>query len=252
MTTSELPGVYQIRNTINGKVYIGSATRRIAGRWIEHRKHLKKGIHHSRHLQRAWDTHGQDAFVFEVIENCAAEDCICIEQKHIDSKAAAKKGTGYNIAPFAGNCRGVQHTIETRKKLSAARTGAKATPEARRNMAAAAVGKPKSAQAIEKTANAHRGVPKSEAQRQKISLALKGRKLTVEHAKKSAESRRGKPLSLSHKQKLSTSGKARPPRSEEWSKKIAAANTGKKQSPEVIAKRVAAFRLAIERRRCVR
>ena len=58
---------YLIMNTINGKVYIGQSTR-YSRRWTEHKKHLRKNTHPNKHLQRDYDEHGKDAFVFEVIE----------------------------------------------------------------------------------------------------------------------------------------------------------------------------------------
>lgn len=60
-------GIYQIRNTVNGKVYVGSAIK-ILKRWREHKTSLRKGVHHSKHLQKAWVKYGEECFVFEVIE----------------------------------------------------------------------------------------------------------------------------------------------------------------------------------------
>ncbi len=37
-------GIYQIRNSQNGKLYIGSAVN-VRNRWVEHRKLLRKGAH---------------------------------------------------------------------------------------------------------------------------------------------------------------------------------------------------------------
>tara|TARA_Y100000296_G_C5051910_1_gene195276 strand:- start:44 stop:655 length:612 start_codon:yes stop_codon:yes gene_type:complete len=58
---------YLIMNTINGKVYIGQSTQ-YSRRWADHRIRLRKNKHENKHLQRDYDEHGKDAFVFEVIE----------------------------------------------------------------------------------------------------------------------------------------------------------------------------------------
>ena len=49
-------GIYQIRNKINGKIYIGSSADKkgILQRWKQHVKDLKNNIHHNKHLQTAW------------------------------------------------------------------------------------------------------------------------------------------------------------------------------------------------------
>lgn len=46
-------GIYQIRNTANGKRYVGSAVK-FAQRWRQHAHLLRKRKHHSRILQNAW------------------------------------------------------------------------------------------------------------------------------------------------------------------------------------------------------
>lgn len=67
MSAQILCGIYRIRNTLNEKVYVGSAVD-IRKRWQGHKSHLDEGVHHCRYLQRAWLKHGEIAFVFEFIE----------------------------------------------------------------------------------------------------------------------------------------------------------------------------------------
>jgi len=56
--------VYEIRNTITNRVYIGS-TARFAVRFTEHKRMLDDGDHHSRKLQHSYDKHG--AIALEVV-----------------------------------------------------------------------------------------------------------------------------------------------------------------------------------------
>ena len=44
--------IYYIRSAATGRTYVGSTTRGIKQRWSEHLHYLRKGTHHSRHLQR--------------------------------------------------------------------------------------------------------------------------------------------------------------------------------------------------------
>jgi len=76
-------GVYQIQCVVSGKRYIGSS-KRIAKRWYEHRRALRAGVHTSPRLQRAWHKHGEQNFVFSVLEECLALDLLVREQFHID------------------------------------------------------------------------------------------------------------------------------------------------------------------------
>ncbi|BBI33748.1 GIY-YIG nuclease family protein [Cohnella abietis] len=59
-------GVYQIRNTVNGKIFLNSTfnLKSINGRVIT----LKLGTDNNRELQKDWNELGEQAFVFEVLE----------------------------------------------------------------------------------------------------------------------------------------------------------------------------------------
>ena len=110
-------GIYQIRNTTNDKCYVGSAVD-LHARWLKHRRELRKNIHHSAKLQRAWDKYGEDKFSFEVLVTCTKSTLIFYEQQFIDQMPSQ-----YNMAPIAGNCTGRKHSAATRAKMSAANIG---------------------------------------------------------------------------------------------------------------------------------
>lgn len=94
-------GIYIIRNTKNGKVYIGQS-RRIANREYCHFHSLEKGRHHNKHLQRSYDTYGADAFTFEVLEYCDTEKLDEREKYWIKQYDAVNKDHGYNNE-YGGN-----------------------------------------------------------------------------------------------------------------------------------------------------
>ena len=62
-------GIYQIRNLLNGKIYIGQSMD-IEKRWSTHRAELKHNYHHNIHLQSAWNKYGEESFEFSIIEEC--------------------------------------------------------------------------------------------------------------------------------------------------------------------------------------
>jgi group I intron endonuclease len=123
------PGVYVIRNTVNGKVYVGSAIR-IDARWRLHLKNLREGNHHSRHLQISWNKHGEEAFEFEVIEFVPdKKDTLSREQHWMDVLGVGNPDKSYNLAPRAGSQLGIKRRPESVEKLRAALTGKKRSAE---------------------------------------------------------------------------------------------------------------------------
>jgi group I intron endonuclease len=60
-----IPGIYTITHVASGKVYVGQSDR-IRRRWMSHRGNLKKSNHRNFLLQRAWNAHGPEAFVFAI------------------------------------------------------------------------------------------------------------------------------------------------------------------------------------------
>lgn len=110
-------GIYQIRNIVNGKCYIGSAVD-LKKRWLGHLNDLCHRRHHSRHLQNAFDKYGEEIFVFEVLEEVEPENLLMHEQFYLDTQ-----NSEYNIAPTAGSPLGILRSVETRGKMSMAKTG---------------------------------------------------------------------------------------------------------------------------------
>lgn len=60
--------VYQIRNLVNGKLYVGSTVRHTYVRKYEHFGSLRKNKHRNAHLQNAFNKYGEEFFLFEIIE----------------------------------------------------------------------------------------------------------------------------------------------------------------------------------------
>lgn len=60
-------GVYRIRNTVNGRAYVG-VSRDVRARMNRHRMELKMGAERVAPLLQDWIEHGEAAFVFEVVD----------------------------------------------------------------------------------------------------------------------------------------------------------------------------------------
>lgn len=66
-------GVFQIRNTVNDKVFVDSSTN-IPGKINRHSFALKMGKHASKSLQTDWNEFGEAAFEFETLEPVEPRD----------------------------------------------------------------------------------------------------------------------------------------------------------------------------------
>ena len=107
-------GIYKIKNIGDEKVYIGHSLN-IEYRWRKHVEALKAKRHENIHLQRAWDKHGKDNFIFEKIEVCRENELKDREQYWMDYYKCYNHDKGYNICPTA------DQTIlaeETKHKMS--------------------------------------------------------------------------------------------------------------------------------------
>jgi len=90
-----VPGVYLIRNTRNGKVYVGQSQIGLYQRCYGHLAKLQGGGD-NRHLQADWDKCEAD-FVFEVLVTCEPEECSMYETHCIAQYHSYHRKFGYNI-----------------------------------------------------------------------------------------------------------------------------------------------------------
>lgn len=93
-------GVYQIKNKLNNKVYIGSS-KGIECRFYEHRKKLRKNNHDNAYLQNSWNKYGENNFEFKIILECKEEELIQKEQIIINELKSFERENGYNICEVA-------------------------------------------------------------------------------------------------------------------------------------------------------
>jgi len=113
---SRASGIYVIRNTVNGKVYVGSS-HYMHDRWKAHIACLKTGKHHSRKLQNSWNKHGAESFEFLVVLLCEQKDLMMYEQQVMDFYDAYRKG--YNGVPLARSRQGSKHHKDVLQRMKA-------------------------------------------------------------------------------------------------------------------------------------
>lgn len=117
-------GIYKIVNTVSNKAYVGQSLR-VKKRVQEHFRLLRLGKHTNQHLQRSYDKHGKDAFVWELEVLCEDSfDLDQIENAFLQGEAYFDEPLAYNIADHAKvPMRGKKHTDETKRQISLTKTG---------------------------------------------------------------------------------------------------------------------------------
>lgn len=155
-------GIYQIVHVASGRRYVGQA-KDIPKRWVTHKRTLSRGDHTSRHLQRAWDKYGADAFAFEVVEMCDTFALDAREQFHMDQRA------DFNVLRLARSPLGVVRSDETKRKIAAALRGKPKSPEHRAALSKANSGKVQPMEVRLKKSATQKGRPHSPEHRAKLA-----------------------------------------------------------------------------------
>lgn len=154
-------GIYMIRNSVNGKMYIGQAVD-IEKRWREHRSGLRRNDHDNKHLQNAWNKDGESNFEFTVICECDESQLDTMEIDYIAKLNTYDPDFGYNKT-YGGE--GGRHTEEVRRKISENHANVKGENHPM-------FGKHHSEEAKRKIGKASKGRTHSEATKKKIREKL--------------------------------------------------------------------------------
>lgn len=120
--------IYEIRNKINNKVYIGQSLQKTKHRLQEHVSKLRGNVHENPHLQKAWNKYGEQNFSISVLETTTSLDNLNkLEEKYSNQFKTLNREFGYNIRG-TGNNRFLSR--ETKEKISRSKKGISVhTPE---------------------------------------------------------------------------------------------------------------------------
>jgi hypothetical protein len=105
--TPRQAGIFQIKNTQNGKILLGSSTN-LHGPLNKHRFNLSIGSHDNPLLQKDWNQFGAGAFTFDILEIVKPSDdplfdlddeLTLLEQIWLE-KLGLPGERGYNLGPI--------------------------------------------------------------------------------------------------------------------------------------------------------
>ncbi len=166
--------VYQIKNKLNNKIYIGSTIKSFSKRINEHTNTLNKNKHCNYHLQSAWKIYGFESFEFSIIEKVIDNSkLIEREQYWIDYYKSYDNNIGYNICKIAGNTIGRIHSSETKDKISKSKIGKKMTQETKDKISNSLIGR-----------KSTRNYKKNYKKRHTLKTSIEKRHLTLETIEK--------------------------------------------------------------------
>jgi len=127
--------IYQIRNILNNKIYIGSSVL-FEKRKINHLNCLRKNKHVNIILQNSWNKYGEENFIFEILEEVFDKNILIErEQSYLD-----KLQPEFNICQKAFSWFGNKHTDKTKKKMSDKRIGKTLSEETKTRMSISRIG----------------------------------------------------------------------------------------------------------------
>lgn len=113
--------IYAIKNTTNGKMYIGS-TVNMTARFKKHKTDLKRNCHCNTHLQNAYNLYGESVLDFIILATCGKHQLIPKEKEFIEKYHSLDPTFGYNLTlPRETIAR--KSSEEYREKLSKAKQG---------------------------------------------------------------------------------------------------------------------------------
>ena len=112
MKPKKVSGIYEIKNKINGKRYIGSSYN-IRSRLKSHFRNLSNNDHHNYRLQNDYNKYGKHVFTSHVICNCDTELLLFIEQLYLSSMYPEYNISLSSSSPMLGR----KHSLKTISKF---------------------------------------------------------------------------------------------------------------------------------------
>jgi len=216
--SSDMGVVYEAKNKINGKRYVGKTSRSLEVRREEHLKNSRSGS--DLYFHRALRKYKPETFEWRVLMSCKNEDDLNKSERICIKMLKTKVLGGYNLTDGGEGAFGYSHSAETKAKMSAAQKGRKhvrskaychkmrlakmgncPSLETREKLRQAQLGKKIPIEVRAKMSAAHKGIPKAPEHVAKVAAALKGKPgsfLGRKHSEETKEKMRRKATGRRH------------------------------------------------------
>lgn len=219
-------GIYRIRIDRGARppsYYIGQ-TVDCSEREQQHLRAMRAGRHDNDRMQRSFAKYGESAFQFSMIVICGTDVLTIYEQAILD---------------FYLKTYGDAAVLNVMRECVRSHVGVKRRPETIKRMSCSQKGRPKPRDQIAKMAKAMKGKRHSEETREHLSLVHKGM-MPHPNSLAALQASRNSPIRIAN---ISVGKRASAYVHSELTKaKISASLMGRKQSPEMIEKRIAPLR----------
>jgi group I intron endonuclease len=170
----QISGIYIITCIVNNKHYIGKSVNCLH-RIGQHKIALKENRHHSYHLQRAYNKHGDNNFIFEVLEEYPKDIVNSMEKYWINLLDTCNRTYGYNISNPNGYG-SHESNIITKDKIRKSRLGKKLSETTKQKLREINLGKSLSPEVFENLLESGRKYRETE----KFKQDMANRKAKVE------------------------------------------------------------------------
>ena len=216
-----VPFVYLLRFKPTGQLYIGSRTAQKENPPAHPDQLWRSYFTSSDKVKEKIEEFGKDAFEYEVRKTFTTREETLLHEHRFLKKVNAKKNPKFlNKSNGNGKFITIEHTKESKKRISDALTGIKRKPfssEHRRRLADAKFGKPRKQSTKDKISTAGKNMTKET--RQKMSKSKIGHTVSDETRSKISNANKGKPMPINVKESLLV------------------ANIGRRQTAEHVEKR---------------
>lgn len=118
-------GIFQIKNQVNGKTFIGSS-KNLNSIFNRHRFQLKMNSHKNKNLQEEWNQYGPEAYSFDILETLKTDDIATenlpdvladLEEKWLTTLKPYNEN-GYNTPPKAKETSRISYPFHLNKKTA--------------------------------------------------------------------------------------------------------------------------------------
>lgn len=117
MNITSNPGIYLLRNKINGKIYIGKANN-LKIRITSYKYCHKKKDHN--YIINAIKKYGWNNFDVEILisfEQINSDILLKIESEYIKKYNSTNKNVGYNLLEYSNDCTGFKHSEQSKQNM---------------------------------------------------------------------------------------------------------------------------------------